>query len=146
MSEKRVQVQGMLAPVTVDLTPVQKEGLVQVGDSLRSHGFDFEPFGDNAYVLRAVPAMLSARAPDRAFLDILDSLIDPSIPYESDERSAASIACHSAIRAGDVLQQELMEEVVRLLERAESPHTCPHGRPTLVHLSSSLLEREFGRR
>ncbi len=145
-SEKQVQVQGMLAPVTLDLTPVQKEGLTQVGDSLREHGFDFQPFGDNSYVLRAVPAMLSARAPDRAFLDILDSLIDPSIPYESDERSAASIACHSAIRAGDVLQQELMEEVVRLLEQAESPHTCPHGRPTLVHLSSSLLEREFGRR
>lgn len=146
ISEKQVQIQGMLAPVTVDLTPVQKEGLVQVGESLRSHGFDFEPFGDNAYVLRALPAMLSGRAPDRAFLDILDSLIDPSIPYESDERSAASIACHSAIRAGDVLQKELMEEIVRLLEQTESPHTCPHGRPTLVHLSSSLLEREFGRR
>lgn len=146
MSEKRVQIQGMLAPVTVDLTPVQKEGLLQVAESLHGHGFDFEPFGDNAYVLRALPAMLSGRAPDRAFLDILDSLIDPSIPYETDERSAASIACHSAIRAGDVLQKEMMEEVVRLLEQAESPHTCPHGRPTLVHLSSSLLEREFGRR
>lgn len=145
-SEKRVQVQGMLAPVTVDLTPVQRESLAQVGESLRAHGFDFEPFGDGAFILRAVPAMLSCRAPDRAFLDILDSLIDPSIPYESEERSAASIACHSAIRAGDVLQKELMEEVVRQLEQAESPHTCPHGRPTLVHLSSSLLEREFGRR
>ena len=145
-SEKRIQMQGMLAPVTVDLTPVQKEGLIQLGDSLREHGFDFEPFGDNAYMLRAVPAVLSGRAPDRAFLDILDSLIDPSIPYVSDEKSAASIACHSAIRAGDVLQQELMEEVVRLLEQAESPHTCPHGRPTLIHLSSNLLEREFGRR
>ena len=145
-SEKRVQIQGMLAPVAVDLTPVQKEGLTQVGEALRGHGFDFEPFGDSAYVLRAVPAMLSGRTPDRAFLDILDSLIDPLIPYESDEKSAASIACHSAIRAGDVLQKELMEEVVRQLEQAESPHTCPHGRPTLVHLSSSLLEREFGRR
>ena len=144
--EKRVQIQGMLAPVTVDLTPMQRESLAQVDESLRGYGFDFEPFGDSAYVLRAVPAMLSGRAPDRAFLDILDSLIDPSIPYESDERSAASIACHSAIRAGDILQKELMEEVVRQLEQAESPHTCPHGRPTLVHLSSSLLEREFGRR
>ena len=144
-AEQRIQVQGMLAPVTVDLTPVQRESLAQVGESLRAHGFDFQPFGDNAFVLRAVPAMLSGRAPDRAFLDILDSLIDPSIPYESEERSAASIACHSAIRAGDVLQKEMMEEVVRLLEQSESPHTCPHGRPTLVHLSSGLLEREFGR-
>ncbi len=144
-SEKRVQVQGMLAPVTVDLTPVQRESLSQVEEQLSGYGFDFEPFGDGAYVLRAVPAMLSNRAPDRAFLDVLDSLLDPGTPEVAEERTAASIACHSAIRAGDVLQQASMEEVVRLLEQAESPHTCPHGRPTLVHLSSSLLEREFGR-
>ena len=144
-SEKRVQVQGMLAPVTVDLTPVQRESLSQVEEQLSGYGFDFEPFGDGAYVLRAVPAMLSNRAPDRAFLDVLDSLLDPGTPEVAEERAAASIACHSAIRAGDVLQQASMEEVVRLLEQAESPHTCPHGRPTLVHLSSSLLEREFGR-
>ncbi len=145
-SDKRVQVQGMLAPVTVDLTPVQRESLTQSGESLKSHGFDFEPFGDNAYMLRAVPAMLAGRAPDRAFLDILDSLTDSTPIDKTEERLAASIACHSAIRAGDVLQQEMMEEVVRLLEQSESPHTCPHGRPTLVHLSASLLEREFGRR
>ena len=144
--EKRVQVQGMLAPATVDLSPVQRESLTQVEELLRGHGFDAEPFGDGAYVLRAVPAMLSARAPDRAFLDVLDSLLDPASPEQSEERLAASIACHSAIRAGDVLQQASMEEVVRLLEQAQSPHTCPHGRPTLVHLSSSLLEKEFGRR
>ena len=145
-SEKRVQVQGMLAPATVDLSPVQRESLAQVEELLRGHGFDVEPFGDGAYVLRAVPAMLSARAPDRAFLDVLDSLLDPASPEQTEERIAASIACHSAIRAGDVLQQASMEEVVRLLEQAASPHTCPHGRPTLVHLSSSLLEKEFGRR
>ena len=144
--EKRVQVQGMLAPATVDLSPVQRESLTQVEELLRGHGFDVEPFGDGAYVLRAVPAMLAARAPDRAFLDVLDSLLDPASPEQSEERLAASIACHSAIRAGDVLQQASMEEVVRLLEQAASPHTCPHGRPTLVHLSSSLLEKEFGRR
>ena len=145
-SEKRVQVQGMLAPATVDLSPVQRESLAQVEELLRGHGFDVESFGDGAYVLRAVPAMLSSRAPDRAFLDVLDSLLDPASPEQSEERLAASIACHSAIRAGDVLQQASMEEVVRLLEQAQSPHTCPHGRPTLVHLSSSLLEKEFGRR
>ena len=145
-SEKRVQVQGMLAPATVDLSPVQRESLAQVEELIRGHGFDVEPFGDGAYVLRAVPAMLSARAPDRAFLDVLDSLLDPASPEQSEERLAASIACHSAIRAGDVLQQASMEEVVRLLEQAANPHTCPHGRPTLVHLSSSLLEKEFGRR
>ena len=145
-SEQRVQIQGMLAPATVDLTPVQRESLSQVEGLLRGYGFDFEPFGDSAFVLRAVPAMLAARAPDRAFLDVLDSLLDPGAPELGEERLAASIACHSAIRAGDVLQQASMEEVVRLLEQSDSPHTCPHGRPTLVHLSSSLLEKEFGRR
>ena len=145
-SEARVQVQGMLAPVTVELSPVQRESLAELELSMREHGFDFEPFGEGVYVLRAVPAMLSNRAPDRVFLDVLDSLLDPVTPEYANDNMAASIACHSAIRAGDVLQKEAMEEVVRLLEQSDSPHTCPHGRPTLVHLSSSLLEREFGRR
>jgi DNA mismatch repair protein MutL len=50
------------------------------------------------------------------------------------------------VRAGAQLSREEMAEMVRLLERAQQPHTCPHGRPTMVHLSAGHLEREFRRR
>ena len=57
-----------------------------------------------------------------------------------------SLACHGAIRAGKTLTLDEMREIVRQLEASESPHTCPHGRPTMVHMSADTLARGFGRR
>ncbi|MCH8089317.1 MAG: DNA mismatch repair endonuclease MutL [Chloroflexi bacterium] len=144
--ERGVQAQGMLTPATVELTPLQEEGLGPLESLLQEYGFAFEAFGDRTYLLRAVPATLSDRSPGRAFVDILDSMLDAKGDDPQEATIAAVIACHSAVRAGDTLGQEEMEGLIRSLESADNPHTCPHGRPTLVHLSSSLLEREFGRR
>ena len=58
---------------------------------------------------------------------------------------AVTLACHSAVRAGQTLSDEEMRELIRQLEQADLPRTCPHGRPTVIHLSSRQLEREFGR-
>ena len=63
-----------------------------------------------------------------------------------EESVAASMACHSAVRAGQALTIDEMRELVRQLEQTSLPHTCPHGRPTMIHLSSGQLEREFGRK
>ncbi len=61
------------------------------------------------------------------------------------EKIAISIACHSAVRAGEVLSDDEMRELIRQLEQVAIPNTCPHGRPTMIHLSSGQLEKEFGR-
>jgi DNA mismatch repair protein MutL len=62
------------------------------------------------------------------------------------DRVAMSLACHGAIRAGKQLSPEEMRELVVQLEGAASPSTCPHGRPTIVHMSAEALARGFGRR
>jgi DNA mismatch repair protein MutL len=62
------------------------------------------------------------------------------------ERIAISIACHSAVKAGQVLTDDEMRELVRQLEQITTPHTCPHGRPTMIRLSLGQLRNEFGRR
>src|SRR3989304_2724199 len=62
------------------------------------------------------------------------------------DRVAMSLACHGAIRAGKTLTTEEMRELVSLLEASEAPHTCPHGRPTMLHMSAETLARQFGRR
>ena len=144
--EKNMLAQGMLSPATVELTPLQEEALEPREALLREYGFAFEVFGERSYILRAVPASLADRSPGRVFLDVLDSLADGQGDRGWEERIASTIACHSAVRAGDTLEQEEMEELVRLLETVQNPHTCPHGRPTLIHLSSTHLEKEFGRR
>ena len=62
------------------------------------------------------------------------------------ERMLATIACHSAIRAGRAVATDEAKALIRQLEECEQPRTCPHGRPTMVHLATGMLEREFGRR
>ncbi len=144
--ERGVQAQGMLSPATVELTPMQEEVLKTRMDLMQQYGFAVEPFGERSYILRAVPPSLAERSPPRAFLDILDALAEGEGDESWETRLASSIACHSAVRSGDTLDQGEMEELVRLLEGATNPHTCPHGRPTMIHLSSANLDREFGRR
>jgi DNA mismatch repair protein MutL len=61
------------------------------------------------------------------------------------EKMVASIACHGAVRSGQALSDDEMRALVRQLEQAANPHTCPHGRPTMIHLSTAQLEKEFGR-
>ena len=139
-------VQGLMEPATVDLTPEQVEIVEAHRPSVNGLGFEFEEFGGSTFVLRGVPALLVSEDPPGALRDVLDLMAEGG-GYESwEERAAYSLACHSAIRAGKVLTSRETEELVRQLEQCSQPHTCPHGRPTMIHLSQARLEEEFGRR
>ena len=93
-----------------------------------------------------MPGLLARGDPGQAFLDVLDTMAEGGGFESWDERAAYSIACHGAIRAGETLSEQEMSELTRQLEECQQPNTCPHGRPTMIHLSSGHLEREFGRR
>ncbi len=139
-------VQGLMEPATVDLTPEQVEIVEAHRSSVNGLGFDFEEFGGTTFILRGVPALLVSEDPPSALRDVLDLMAEGG-GYESwEERAAYSLACHGAIRAGKVLTNRETEELVRQLEQCSQPHTCPHGRPTMIHLSQARLEEEFGRR
>lgn len=139
------EVQGLLEPVTVELTSFQAETVHEYGDVLEQYGWGLEPFGDRTYLLRGVPAVLSTKGPAKSFIELLDG-VGEAVEFSSwEERIAATVACHGSVRAGMVLSHEEMVEMVRLLEKTQQPHTCPHGRPTMLHLSANNLERQFGR-
>lgn len=141
--EKGMEVQGMLEPVTLEITPRQEVNLKKRWSLLESFGFSLESFGDRTYLLRALPSVLNGEEGKEALLEILEA---QEMPGESWERKIAiSMACHSAVRAGLKMTQEEMKELISQLEKAEQPRTCPHGRPTMIHLSSGQLEKEFGR-
>jgi len=144
-ANRQVEVQGMLEPLTIEVTPHQEEMLEAGEEVLASCGFTIEPFGPRTYRLRAVPALLREGNIAQAVIEILDSLSEEGDTGKREERIAILLACHSAVRAGQVLSLEEMRQLVRDLEQAESPHTCPHGRPTMIRFTSSQLEREFGR-
>ncbi|MHB8577166.1 MAG: DNA mismatch repair endonuclease MutL [Dehalococcoidia bacterium] len=140
-----VQVQGLLSPVTVDLTPLQAASFSGYQQFLADEGFAVEPFGERAVVIRSVPAILGDRDAAKAMGELLDALAEDREP-PSDDALTKILACHGSVRAGKVMAPDEMRELVSLLEECESPRTCPHGRPTMIHLSNITLEREFRRR
>ena len=140
------QCQPLLQPVSVELTPAQLELLHSNGTLLASHGFQIEPFGESTYLVRAVPSVLNTSDPARSFTDLLDLVAFEGLMRQQEDVLTASLACHSAIRAGKALSEEEMRALLEQLEATDNPHTCPHGRPTLLHFSESQMEREFGRR
>ena len=142
---RQPQVQGLLQPLTIDLSARQRAVVTEQGEALHGHGFEIEPFGDGACLVRSVPQPLAAGDVREAIGRFLDLLLEDE---EGDHRDrvAMSLACHGAIRAGKVLSTDEMRELARQLEETESPHTCPHGRPTMIHMSAELLARQFGRR
>ena len=145
-AEQEAQAQPFLDPVAVELTPGQRDTLKANRDALENYGFQLEPFGDGSYLLRAVPAIFGEGDPSKSLLDVLDMTAFEGLVRQKEDVTAASIACHGAIRAGKPLTEPEMAALLEQLEATPNPHTCPHGRPTMVHFSSYHMEREFGRR
>ncbi len=143
-SQREVEVQGLLEPATLEVTPRQDEVLKAHYKDLAEFGFSIEPFGDRTYLVRAIPVLLHRKDWAGALRELLDSF---SAEEKGDwrERLAISIACHGAVRAGKVLTDDEMRELLRQLEQTATPNTCPHGRPTMIRLSSGQLEKEFHR-
>ena len=138
--------QPLLEPLPVELNPAQVETLKTNSEALELYGFRLEPFGDGSYLLRAVPTIFGEGDPAKALLDVLDMTAFEGLVRQKEDVTAASIACHGAIRAGKSLTEPEMVALLEQLEATPNPHTCPHGRPTMVHFSSHHMEREFGRR
>jgi DNA mismatch repair protein MutL len=143
-AQRDIEVQGLLEPITFELSPRQEAILKSRYQDLAEFGFAIEPFGDRTFIIRALPALIH----DKDWAGVLQELLDSlSQGDKSDwaEGVTITMACHGAIRAGQSLTDAEMRELVRQLEQCASPHTCPHGRPTMIHLSSSQLKKEFGR-
>jgi DNA mismatch repair protein MutL len=138
--------QPLLAPIVLELMPMQRSLTASVAPALAEHGFIVEPFGPGGYLLRAAPSGLRRDDPGRAFVELLDLMTREDSPADPRRRVAASLACHAAVRAGQTLAPEEMRDLIQQLEACESPQTCPHGRPTMLHLSADELARRFSRK
>lgn len=144
-AEGAPDVQGLLEPLTIELTPAESATLLQFLDGLRELGFDLESFGGKAYLLRTVPAAVPGTDAEGALRRIVQDMSGEG-PRGGRDRLMESVACHAAVRAGKQLSLDEMRELMRQLERTEQPRTCPHGRPTVIVLDTPHLERLFARR
>ncbi|HEU5329230.1 MAG TPA: hypothetical protein VFU78_14125, partial [Thermomicrobiales bacterium] len=141
--------QLLLEPLVLDLTPPQAEAVEAASADLAALGFAIEPFGARAWTVKAVPAALArngrVRSLGETIVTILEEAAQGGQGQNWIERLAGVTACHSAIRANQVLTLEEMRALIAQLERTTLPRTCAHGRPTMLHVNLGDLERQFGR-
>jgi DNA mismatch repair protein MutL len=146
-AQKETVSQYTLAAQTIQVAPPEARLLEENLDALSELGFEIEPFGPNVFVIRGVPAILADSDPVETMAGILDDLVQGNKPGQQavEDRIVLRVCKQAAIKAGQVLSLEQMQALIRQLERCNSPLTCPHGRPTMIHMSSDQLAREFGR-
>jgi DNA mismatch repair protein MutL len=139
--------QELVEPITVRLTARRAEALRAHAGPVEAAGFSVEPFGGDAFRLRSVPSYRGRRPRPEALLGLLDELADgarPTLPDGLEERVAASIACHSAVRAGDTIAASEMGRILSALYAlGDAAFACPHGRPILVEVPRGRLDRWF---
>ncbi len=148
-AEYSVRSQGLVTPAVVELPPAETTLLGDLLPALGRLGFTVEPFGRATVRLTAVPAIAAGRAPGDLFRACLRDLAGDPGPHagrDLEERLAIATACHTAVRAGDPLDVAMMTDLLDALARAEDPFSCFHGRPTMVRVRTSELERWFYRR
>ena len=146
--QSKIPAQTLLEAVTVELSPDQATLLEDQLEVINTLGFDIEEFGPNAYKIRAIPSVILGSDPEAALRVLVENFEEDETPLQSEvrDRIIARVCKRAAVKAGQVLSAEEQSALVVDLEKCESPRTCPHGRPTMIHLSIDLLERQFGRR
>lgn len=141
--------QPLIIPVPVLLDEFQHELLTEHRELLIQHGFALRQGADSQWEISALPHPLTRdHSPDPAHVlqRLLDEFATDLIINPAHQALAATIACHSAVRAGDRLNPEQQQSIIDQLAATPEPHRCPHGRPILVAISQLRLEQEFRRR
>ncbi len=146
--QKRIPSQTLLTPATVTLSQSASGLLMSQLPMLEHFGFEVEEFGPNTFQVRAMPALFAGSDPVAALRVVVEDFEEDEVPLQNEvERKLAARVCkRMAVKAGQVLSVEEQRALLNDLENCESPRTCPHGRPTMIHLSVDTLERQFGRK
>jgi DNA mismatch repair protein MutL len=146
MKSETVDRQPLLNPLVVELSPEELAAFDRSVDELREIGFDVDRFGEQAVAIREIPAIVKGVDISERIHLILQELAEGGAGDSWLDSVAISAACHTSIRAGQALSLQEMRELVAQLERTEQPRACGHGRPTMLHMSQTELERQFSRR
>ncbi len=142
------QMQGLLTPVVLTLTPDRMVAYEELAEEFRANGFEIEPFGGRTVAIKAVPAELRAQQVESLMHELLD------VPNENGERPglgylrkrmAATIACHAAIKVNMPLSEEKMRWLLEELARSDCPMSCPHGRPIALKYATQDILKAFHR-
>jgi DNA mismatch repair protein MutL len=145
---KKIPSQALLNPEIVTLPPQAAKLLTEQLSALNRFGFDVDEFGPNTFQVRAMPTLFSGGDASAALRALVEDFEEDETPLQNEieAKLAARVCKRMAVKAGQALSNDEQRALLTDLEACDSPRTCPHGRPTMIHLSVDMLERQFGRR
>lgn len=144
--EKNVVSQTLIPAVIVSLSGQEEAVLKEHLEVFAGLGFEIEAFGGNEYALRSVPTDLYGCGEKEMFLEVLDQLAGGSSQgIRVVEEKIASMSCKAAVKGNNLLSMAEAEALIDELLTLENPYNCPHGRPTIVAMTKSEMERKFKR-
>lgn len=143
--KREVHMQMLLDPIVLELSSVDMLQVEKNIDVFRNFGFEVEIFGMNNILIRGVPNLFGTPQSEKFILELIDNIDKISNNYDLKDDRFAIMACKSAIKANDRIQNIEIESLFRQLEKCENPYTCPHGRPTMVEISKVEIEKMFKR-
>jgi DNA mismatch repair protein MutL len=146
--ERRIPVQRLLIPETLDLGYRQAHVLEKLLPDLCRYGFEIEIFGKDSFVIKSVPVILSGREIKPLVIEMVDHILETGLAANMEKSLDACLklmACHGAIRANQSLTLSEMATVIKDLEACRIPAHCPHGRPTWIQWPRQEIERLFKR-
>jgi DNA mismatch repair protein MutL len=146
---RRLEIQPMLVPEVIELDAIRHAAAADAAPTLAELGFDLEPFGGRAWVLKAAPAALGVVDARALVLDLVDELrelgrADAAIA-ERDAALLSCAACHSVVRAGDALGPAEIRALLAAMDEIDFGAHCPHGRPVFVEFTARELGAMFHR-
>jgi len=140
--------QQLLFPETIELAPAEAKALEGHLEDLARTGLYIEPFGGGTFLITELPAVMAGRSGKAMVEDIADELAarerSKSLDDEVD-RVLMRMACHSAVRAGERLDEREVRELLAKMDSIDFAVTCPHGRPVYTTIELSEIEKRMGR-
>ena len=147
LNEKTTASQMISPAMVITLSPTELSVLNDYSENFKALGYEIEEFGGQDISLRAVPTDLYGRDPKELFLDVLDELAEGRISGvpEVINQKLASMACKSAVKGNTPISEAEVKALLADLLTLDNPYNCPHGRPTMITMTRSELDKRFKR-
>lgn len=149
LEQKKIMTQYMNPPIILSLSMVQQQAVEENLELLESLGYQIENFGGKEYAVSGVPANLPNVGSKDLLIEIIDSMTaeisGKSRTPQMLKEKIASMSCKAAVKGNNKLPREEVEELLKELMTLENPYHCPHGRPTMISMTKSELEKKFKR-
>lgn len=145
--EKGVAVQSLLSGGVIEVSLQEKVLIEEYLEEFSRYGFTLEEFGEHTYLLKTIPVIFNRLAPEELLREFLAILPEGKNAVERmKEVIITRMACRAAVMAGDVLTNIWMQSILDELGQCDHPYTCPHGRPSIIKITSDELEKKFRRK